>query len=388
MTSLVRAGRRRRSRGSTAPASLPPAGLPGLQPSWSRLVEVTDAGGVTRTFHVLDSWASSLPADAVSGERVAGAEPIGTLLCVHGNPTWGYLWRRLLAAAPPGWRVVAPDQLGMGYSERIDGTRVLAQRVDDLGRLTDALGITGAGRTGPVVTVAHDWGGVISLGWAAEHREQLRGVVLTNTAVHQPDTSPGPLVIRLAHRPWINRVAVRWTPLFVRATTSLTRPRPPRPVRDAFAAPYRTVSGRRAVGEFVADIPFAAGHPSRPALDRIADGVASLGVPALLLWGPRDPIFGEEHLRDLQRRLPSAGLHRYERASHLLPEDAPGYVDAVRAFVAQLPGRGSGAASTPELSTGRHRRVESTPLAADPSGSDSTADRPTADRPTALAELA
>ncbi len=42
----------------------------------------------------------------------------GTLLCVHGNPTWSYLWRGLLAAAPAGWRVVAPDHLGMGFSER------------------------------------------------------------------------------------------------------------------------------------------------------------------------------------------------------------------------------------------------------------------------------
>ena len=49
-------------------------------------------------------------------------DPAGTLLCVHGNPTWSYLWRRLLAAAPPGWRVVAPDQLGMGWSERLAGT--------------------------------------------------------------------------------------------------------------------------------------------------------------------------------------------------------------------------------------------------------------------------
>ena len=154
---------------------------------------------------------------------------------MHGNPTWSYLWRRLLAAPPPGWRVVAPDHLGMGYSERLEEPRVLRQRVDDLGRLTDALGITG-----PVVTVAHDWGGIISLGWAAAHSGQLRGVVLTNTAVHQPDGSAGPILIRLVHVPLINRFACRWTPLFVRTTTSLTWPRLPRDVRDAFAAPYAT----------------------------------------------------------------------------------------------------------------------------------------------------
>ncbi len=317
---------------SARPAALPPADLPGLDPAWSRLVDVVDADGLTRTFHVLESWQGRTD------------EPVGTLLCVHGNPTWSYLWRRLLASPPAGWRVVAPDQLGMGYSERPSAPRVLAERVDDLGRLTDALGISG-----PVVTVAHDWGGIISLGWALDHRDQLAGVVLTNTAVHQPESSAGPMLIRLAHVPLLNQVAVRRTPLFVRTTTSLTWPRPPRPVRDAFAAPYSTAWLRRGVSEFVADIPFAADHPSRPELDRIAGGMTGLDVPALLLWGPRDPVFGEQHLRDLQDRLPGARLHRYEQASHLLPEDAPGYVDAVRAFVGELDA---------EPAPGRHRAAD------------------------------
>ncbi|MCU1690138.1 MAG: alpha/beta fold hydrolase, partial [Jatrophihabitantaceae bacterium] len=147
-------------------------GLPGIDPSWSRSVPVTDGDGRTRTWHVLDS-------DPLAGPDVP------TLLCVHGNPTWSYLWRRLVANPPAGWRVVAPDQLGMGYSERLDHPRGLSQRVQDLGDLTAALRLTG-----PVITVAHDWGGSISLGWALAHRAQLRGVVLSNTAVHQPADAP------------------------------------------------------------------------------------------------------------------------------------------------------------------------------------------------------
>jgi acyl-CoA synthetase (AMP-forming)/AMP-acid ligase II/pimeloyl-ACP methyl ester carboxylesterase len=322
----------RASRTAAGPATLPPAGMPGLDPAWSRLVQITDSDGYPRTFHVLDTHNPD-SFDPSSGEQ---PEPAGTLLCVHGNPTWSYLWRRLLAAPPPGWRVIASDHLGMGYSERTGTPRVLEQRVDDLGRLTDALGVTGSGLTGPVVTVAHDWGGIISLGWAAEHRDQLRGVVLTNTAVHQPEDSKGPILIRLAHIGAVNRVVCRWTPLFVRATTSLTWPLLPADVRDAFAAPYGSIGRRAAVGDFVADIPFAASHPSRPALDVITDGIAGLAVPALLLWGPRDPVFLEEHLRDLQDRLPQAVLHRYEGASHLLPEDAPGYAAAVVDWVGGL----------------------------------------------------
>ncbi len=295
--------------------SVPPD-LPGLDPAWSRSVRVPAADGAEHCWHVLDNGV---------------ADPVGTLLCVHGNPTWSYLWRRLLAAAPPGWRVVAPDQLGMGWSDRLAEPRSLRQRVADLGDLTAALGVTG-----PVVTVGHDWGGVISLGWALAHREQLRGVVLANTAVAMPEGDLGPALIRLASAPGVRAAVTVGTPVFVRATTALSRPALPADVRDAFAAPYRSPARRRSVGDFVADIPFAPGHPSRPVQEAIAEGIRSLDVPALLLWGPRDPVFGERYLTDLRSRLPQARLHRYEGASHLLPEDAPQYADAVTQWVADL----------------------------------------------------
>ncbi|MGY1747713.1 alpha/beta fold hydrolase [Modestobacter sp. SYSU DS0511] len=293
-----------------------PPGLPGLDPAWSRRVTVADAGGVKHEWHVLDN-----------GVR----EPVGTLLCVHGNPTWSYLWRRLLAAAPPGWRVVAPDHLGMGFSERLPAPRSLAERVADLGDLTAALGVTG-----PVVTVGHDWGGILSLGWALAHRDQLRGVVLTNTAVAMPEGDTGPALIRAAHLPGVRSTVTVGTPLFVRATTALSWPPLPAGVRAAFAAPYRGAGRRRSVGDFVADIPFAPGHPSRPDQEAIAEGIRDLDVPALLMWGPRDPVFGERYLTDLRSRLPQAEVHRFEGASHLLPEDAPRYAAAVAQFVADL----------------------------------------------------
>ncbi len=352
---------RRGSRTRVAPATLPPPDLPGLESGWSRLVRVAEPDGTTRTFHVLDSWNGRTD------------EPVGTLLCVHGNPTWSYLWRRLLADAPAGWRVVAVDQLGMGYSERIATPRVLDQRVDDLGRLTEVLGITGAGRTLPVVTVAHDWGGIISLGWALRHRDQLHGVVLTNTAVQQPEGSHGPILIRLAHLPLVNQLSCRWTPLFVRVTTSLTWPRLPRQVRDAFAVPYSTVARRVPVGEFVVDIPFAADHPSHAALAAIADALPELDVPALLLWGPRDPVFGEVYLRDLQDRLPQTVLHRYEKASHLLPEDAPGYPAVIATWLDQ---------KMPPAS--RPSQTQSDPVPAIPTAASAGSPRP---RPPVLAQL-
>jgi hypothetical protein len=60
----------------------------------------------------------------------------------------------------------------------------------------------------------------------------------------------------------------------------------------------------------VADIPLTADHPSRAALDDVLSGLADLsGVPVLLLWGPRDPIFSPAFLRDVETQLPQADVH-------------------------------------------------------------------------------
>ncbi|HVH24724.1 MAG TPA: alpha/beta fold hydrolase, partial [Pseudonocardia sp.] len=208
---------------------------------------------------------------------------------------------------------------GMGWSDRPSRPRRLAERIDDLGDLTAALGIEG-----PVVTVAHDWGGPISVGWALAHRAQLTGMVLFNTAVqHDPGTA-APGLIRLARSALLRESVCVRTPIFVRGAAALSRPRLPQPVRQGLAQPYPDAASRVAIGDFVADIPLEDDHPSRAALTAVADGLAELtDVPALLLWGPRDPVFTARHLADLRARMPQADVQRYPRASHLVTEDVP-----------------------------------------------------------------
>ena len=295
--------------------SLPPAGLSGLDARWSREVTAPDSTGVVRTWHVLDSHAG-LPEGA--------PEPIGTLLCVHGNPSWSYLWRRLVAQPPAGWRVIAIDHLDMGFSQRTGTVRPLAQRVDDLDSLTDALGLTGPGNSGPIISVAHDWGGPISLGWALRHLDQMAGVVLSNTAVHQPANASAPTVIRAARLPGMLPAVTSRTRTFIRAGLFMSRPVPPPEIRAGYYAPYSEAGRRDAIEDFVADIPLDPDDVSAAPLDAIAAGLGALAdVPVLLLWGPRDPVFSDLYLRDLIARLPHADVHRYEGSSHFVPEDAP-----------------------------------------------------------------
>ena len=137
---------------------------------------------------------------------------------------------------------------------------------------------------------------------------------------------PRPSLIRLARTPRPASDHLRR----VRRRSSAPPPRCPgrpagggaRRARRALRAPP---ARRQAVGDFVADIPLDADHPSRRHAGRGSrTGLGALAdVPVLLLWGPRDPVFSDRYLRDLLGRLPHAEVHRYEGASHLVTEDAP-----------------------------------------------------------------
>jgi len=358
-----------RSAGRTAAASLPPAGLPGMDARFSRLVEVADGGsGRPVTWHLLDNG-------PVLDEL--GVTPVGTLLCVHGNPTWSYLWRGLVAAATDAattvaetgsgsgdvWRVIAVDQLEMGFSERTGTERPLERRVADLSALTSALELTG-----PVVTVGHDWGGVVSMGWAVDHPELLSGVVLLNTAIHQPEDRAIPWPLRLALQRGVLGRATVATPAFLETTLALAHPPLSAEVKNGYRAPYRSADRRGGIGAFVADIPVDEQHESWNELERIAAGVRELGVPSLMLWGPRDPIFSDTYLDDLAERMPQADIHRFEGAGHMIAEDVE-YAPVVLDWLGGLDTAAGGPLDqrTGEDRAGRvaargtSRRIETTP---------------------------
>jgi acyl-coenzyme A synthetase/AMP-(fatty) acid ligase/pimeloyl-ACP methyl ester carboxylesterase len=288
---------------SSAPAAFAAGRLErlGIEPVWSRYVDVPFARGPLRV-HALDAS----PRD--------GSRPLLTVVCVHGNPTWSLMWRSFHRRLGDRYRVLAVDQVSMGLSERAD-PRVFAERVDDLGRILDAFGVEG-----PVVLAAHDWGGPIALGWAVEHRDRVRGILLGNTGVALP-ASGVPLPIRLARHRALRDVVCRKTLLFLRVTLATARRRIGKDAKRAYLRPYAASSDRQAIADFVADIPTTPSHPSYAALAEVATRLPELDVPVLLAWGERDPVFHLEFAADLRRRLPQAELHRFPLAGHLVVEE-------------------------------------------------------------------
>lgn len=329
----------------------------GVNPRYSHLLEVPTTAPIelraqqagARRWHYLDNLPVLVEQDL---------EPIGTILCVHGNPTWSYLWRTVLDAgvnerAP--WRVVAVDQIDMGYSERthldLEGERrSLEDRIADLGDFTKALGLDETDK--PVVTLAHDWGGLVSFGWALEHREILSGVMLTNTAVYHDGIENIPAALRLALG--VHEWGTHDSTAFIDVTLGLAQnegrlpapgsagagaldgalPQPvgkqpkrlyPSPLNEAiyrtYRAPYAHSAWREGVRNFVGDIPTGADVPSYAPMQRIAEQIRDLDVPAFFQWGTKDPVFQRRYLFDLMERMPHAKVHRYEKASHLVIED-------------------------------------------------------------------
>jgi olefin beta-lactone synthetase len=274
----------------------------GVDPSWSRVVAAVGHDGATRDVHVLDRAADH------------AVPSLGTVVCVHGNPSWSYLWRSFLRNLPSGYRVVAIDQLGMGYSERTE-PRTYATRVRDLDDI-----ITGLAITEPVILAGHDWGGAMVMGWAVAHADRVRAMVLCNTGIAIPAGTTGPSVIRFASR--MTGFIGQRTRAFVDGTLALGRGRIDPIARQAFRAPYRRAEHRHAIGEFVADAPFGPSHPSAGAIADVAVQLSSLRCPVLLAFGANDPVFGDRFADDLATRLPQADRHRFPLANHLVIEEA------------------------------------------------------------------
>lgn len=303
------------------PGPIPLTLWPGVEREASRRLRVESSApvdaGTHRTWHYLDNRADL--------ER-NGLEPVGTVLCVHGNPTWSYLWRDVVSAGAASsdrgaWRVVAVDQLDMGYSERTGTDRTLADRVKDLGDFTRALGIDEQSGPQGVVTLSHDWGGLVSQGWGVEHPELHRGRIFTNTALFHPEDEKIPSALQLALHPSVHRRGTRSTTAFLDVTLSLHRGQWDPETKRTYRAPYRSPEDRDGIRAFVADIPLNPQHRSHADMKRIAEAVAADDLPCLVLWGPADPVFQQRYLDDILARNPQATLHRFDKAGHLVAED-------------------------------------------------------------------
>ena len=245
------------------------------------------------------------------------------VVLVHGNPTWSFAFRDIIAGLVDEHRVIAPDHVGMGRSARPDPGAypyTLSRRIADLDSIIDQLV-----PTGPVDLVLHDWGGPIGCGWATTHPDRVGRILLLNTAAFPPPLGMGlPWALRLARSPAGGVLVRRFGTFNLAALAVGARRRLPKPVVEGYLAPYRTARDRRAIYEFVLDIPVRESDPAWAPLAAMASRLHVLRDHAVTIcWGMKDPVFTAPVLDEWRRRLPSAQVVRFPSAGHFVFEDAP-----------------------------------------------------------------
>lgn len=255
-----------------------------------------------------------------------------TLLFVHGNPTWSFHWRRLIAALKPTHRCVALDHLGCGLSEKPSRLLSLNDHIDNLCALVGQL------RLERVTLIAQDWGGAIGLGAMQQIPERLEKIVLFNTGAFPPRYIPWR--IRACRIPVFGRMAVQGANLFSLAALRMTlaRRKALEPaVAAGYIAPYDNRANRRGVYGFVHDIPNGPNHPTWQTLAAIERGLPMFADrPISLIWGMQDWCFRPDCLDRFLEAWPRAEVHRLADVGHWVVEDAP---DESQAIVEEFVGR-------------------------------------------------
>ena len=257
-----------------------------------------------------------------------------TVVFLHGNPTWGFLWRKvMLALDPTAFRCLAPDLMGLGYSSRIGAEEhTLEAHAAWFGGWLDAMQLRN------IIVVAQDWGGPIALRALADRPGLAAAIVLSNTVAGPPRADARPTLFhRFAHSRGLADLVFRlggfpqrtlWMAQHDRSSISGE-------VAAAYMAPLRGLSNNAAPLALARMVPLGEEHPSLAGLARCRDFIAGFGGPIELVWGVRDPILGRV-IGHLERTLPGARVSRHE-AGHFTPEEIPGPIaDAVRSAAARI----------------------------------------------------
>jgi haloalkane dehalogenase len=248
-----------------------------------------------------------------------------TLLCLHGNPTWSFLYRHMIEGLSDRARLVAPDLIGFGLSEKLPDPDdyTLAGHVDDVSALVESLGLE------ELMLVLHGWGGAVGLGVAVRYPERVRALVVMNGSAFGPDADGNgprvPPVVRLARVPIVGEELVQGLGVLHRQGIRSGLARKERRQPEVLRA-YRVVQAsweeRAGALAFPRLLPPDTSPTVLETLREQDRFLRSFEGPVLLLWGLQDRAFGASVLAAWRERLPHATVVEIPDAGHLLPEDA------------------------------------------------------------------
>jgi haloalkane dehalogenase len=235
------------------------------------------------------------------------------VVCFHGEPTWAYLYRKML---PPlvegGQRVICPDYAGFGRSDKPTDRRwyTYDRHVELMSDLLDSLDLTGA------TVVVQDWGGPIGLRWAVANPDRVARLVILNTGLFTGHVSKG----FLAWRDFAERNPDLPVGFIIQSatTTDLSDD-----VLRGYEAPFPDAESKAGVAQFPLIVPMSEEDAGAAEMREVSDELSRWEKPALVAFSDSDPVFpyprAGQAFSDL---IPGAGEQLpIEGAAHFLQED-------------------------------------------------------------------
>lgn len=255
----------------------------------------------------------------------ADARPV---VCVHGNPSWGFLYRKVARELGTDFRVVMPDLVGLGFSSKPPAS---AHTLDEHGRWLR--GVIESLDLHDSIFIGQDWGGAIGLLAFEGAPERLGAMVILNTVVGPPREGFRPTAFhRFSQMPLLAEGVFRLGgfPQNIMAFAQGDRSSIRGSVARAYRYPLRRLRDRSAPLAMARMVPDSMTHPSIPHLQRSQEFFESFDGPIEIVWGDRDPVLGPSVCRWISKLKPNARV-THTQAGHFLQEEVPREVgEAVR----------------------------------------------------------
>ncbi|OBK92361.1 alpha/beta hydrolase [Mycobacterium asiaticum] len=235
------------------------------------------------------------------------------VVCFHGEPSWAFLYRKML---PPlvaaGRRVIVPDYAGFGRSDKPTDRRWYSfDRHSEL-----VAEVLGALELEQATVVVQDWGGPIGLRWAVEHEPQVGALMVMNTGLFTGRVSKG----FMAWRNFAEKNPDLPVGFVIQSATTTELPDE---IVAAYDAPFPTPESKAGAAQFPLLVPIEEDAPGAARMLEIADQLSRWNKPALVAFSDSDPVFPYPKSGELFCELiPTAGEQvRIEGAAHFLQED-------------------------------------------------------------------